>query len=227
VALPTDRPVVLVNYKVYAEATGARAVALTQALEKAAAGGERATLAVAAQATDIQRVASATRVPVFAQHVDALSPGAGTGATLAEAVKEAGASGSLLNHAERRLQLADIAASSARLHKLGLARVICSDTVATTRAAAALHPEFVAIEPPELIGGDVSVTSADPAIVRDAVAAAKGVAPRVRVLCGAGVKTGADLKAALALGAEGVLLASGIVKAKDPAAALRGLLSGL
>ena len=223
---PAGRPVVLVNYKVDAEATGRRAVELTQALARAAQGG-RAVVAVAPQAADLHRVAQASPLPVLAQHVDALPPGSGTGATLPEAVREAGAVGTLLNHAENRLKLADLSASLARAGKLGLVRVACTDTVATTRAAAALGPEFVAIEPPELIGGDVSVTSADPAIVRDAVDAARKVAPNVRVLCGAGVKTGRDLAAALQLGAEGVLLASGVVKAKDPEAALRDLLSGL
>jgi triosephosphate isomerase (TIM) len=224
--LPPDRPVVIVNYKVYAEATGARAVALTQALEKAA-DGVRATLVVCPQAADLHRVSQSTRLPVFAQHVDPVGFGSGTGMTLAEAAKEAGASGSLLNHAEHRLKLADLAAASERLRAAGLARVVCTDTAATTRAAAALRPEFVAIEPPELIGGDVSVTSADPGIVRDAVAAVRSVATDVRVLCGAGVKTGADLAGALKLGTDGVLLASGVVKAKDQERAMRDLLSGL
>lgn len=223
---PADRPVVIINYKTYAEATGRRAVELTQTIERASAGA-RATIAVCPQTADMHRVSTATRLVVLAQHVDAIPPGSGTGATLLEAITEAGAAGSLLNHAERRLQLADLAASNARLHKAGLVRVICSDTVATTRAAAALHPDFVAIEPPELIGGDVSVTRADPAIVRDAVAAASAVAPGMRVLCGAGVKTGEDLAAALKLGAGGVLLASGVVKAKDAGAALQSLLAGL
>lgn len=225
-AFPAGTPVVIVNCKAYLETTGARAVAMAQALEKAAAGA-RATVAVCPQAADLHRVAQATRLAVLAQHVDPIPPGAGTGMTLAEAVKEAGAVGSLLNHAEHRLKLADLAAASERLRGAGLARVICADAIATTRAAAALHPEFVAIEPPGLIGGDVSVTTADPGIVRDAVAAVKAVAPQVRVLCGAGVKTGDDLAAALKLGADGVLLASGVVKAKDPGAALRSLLSGL
>lgn len=224
--LPVDRPLVLVNYKVYAQATGARAVELTKALERAAEGS-RAVIAVAPQALDIHRVASSTTLPVFAQHVDPVKPGSGTGAQLAEAVKESGAIGSLLNHAERRMTLADIDASIHKLKHAGLARVVCTDNVCTTRAAASLGPEFVAIEPPELIGGDVSVTSADPGIVRDAVHAAKEVAPNVRVLCGAGVKTGDDLRAALELGAEGVLLASGVVAHKDPETAMRGLLAGL
>jgi len=223
---PAGVPVVILNYKTYPEATGTKAVAFTHALERAAAG-KRVTLAVAPQAADLWRVSQACRVPVLAQHVDSILPGNGTGASLVEAVRDAGAVGSLLNHAERRLTLAEIDAACARLAKAGLARVVCTDNARTTGAAAALAPELLAIEPPELIGGDVSVTSADPEIVRRSVEAAKRVHPQARVLCGAGVKTGHDLRRALELGAEGVLLASAVMKSKDPAGALAELLSGL
>jgi triosephosphate isomerase len=81
----------------------------------------------------------------------------------------------------------------------------------------------VAVEPPELIGGDISVTKANPRIVEDTVDAVKEANRSVSVLCGAGIKTGADVKAALDLGADGVLLASGVVRAKDPRAALLDL----
>ena len=95
------------------------------------------------------------------------------------------------------------------------------------RALAALNPTMIAVEPPELIGGDISVTSADPEIISATVAAVKEVNPNVRVLCGAGVKNGADVAAAIELGAEGVLLASGVTKASDPGYVLLDLVSGL
>jgi triosephosphate isomerase len=82
---------------------------------------------------------------------------------------------------------------------------------------------MIAGEPPELIGGDISVTSADPGIVKDTVSAVEAVDANIPVLCGAGVKTGEDVRAALELGAKGVLLASGVVKASDPEAVLRDL----
>lgn len=223
---PAGVPVVIVNYKLFPAATGPRAVDFTRALE-AAAEGHRVSLAVCPQAADLWRVSQATRLAVLAQHVDALAPGNGTGATLVDAIRDAGAAGSLLNHAERRLTLADVAASTARLRAAGLASVVCTDTAETTRAAASLGPHFVAIEPPELIGGDVSVTSADPGIVERSVHAAKTADASVRILCGAGVKTGHDLRKALELGADGILLASAITKAKEPGAALRDLLTGL
>lgn len=225
-SLPAGRPLVIVNYKTYPQATGEKAVALTEALSRAA-HGLPVTLVVAPQAADLWRVSRVAAIPLLAQHVDDLEPGNGTGATLPETVKEAGAVGSLVNHAERRLTVAHIEAAIARLRRLGMTSVVCTHNVAATKGAAAMGPDLVAIEPPELIGGDVSVTSADPGIVSSAVKATKAIDTKVRVLCGAGVKTDEDLRAALRLGADGVLLASGVVKAKDPEAAMRSLLNGL
>ena len=88
-------------------------------------------------------------------------------------------------------------------------------------------PNFVAVEPPELIGGDISVTTADPGIVSSTVNAVKNINKNVKILCGAGVKDGKDVAKAIELGADGVLLASGVVKAKDKKSVIRDLASGL
>jgi triosephosphate isomerase len=90
-----------------------------------------------------------------------------------------------------------------------------------------LKPYAIAVEPPELIGSGRAVSKVDPAIVEDTVKAVKRVAKDCVVLCGAGVTNGEDVRAALELGAEGVLLASGVVKAKDQKAALLDLTAGL
>ena len=219
-------PLVVVNYKVYPQVTGKAAVALTQALERVAArvGGH---LAVAPGAVELAAVAQATRLPVLAQHVDPLAPGAGTGHVTVESLQAAGAKGSLVNHAERKVGLEVLQATVQRLRAAGMVSLVCAGTVEASRAAAALRPDLVAVEPPELIGGAVSVTSADPGIVRGAVDAVKAIAPEVRVLCGAGVKTGKDVRRALELGADGVLLASGVAAVKEPEKALLDLLEGL
>ncbi len=110
---------------------------------------------------------------------------------------------------------------------LGLRTVVCADTPETSASVAVLGPEFVAVEPPELIGGDISVTDAKPEVVENAVRAVQRIDSSVRVLCGAGVKNGKDVKKAVDLGASGVLLASGVVKAKDPRAVLMDLVQYL
>jgi triosephosphate isomerase len=222
-------PRIVVNAKAYAEATGAAAsLRLARACARVAdATGQGIALAPPQMELAALGRRSALRVPLLAQHCDPNPPGAATGWVTAEAVAAAGARGSLVNHAEHKRPHAEVAATVGRLHAAGLWSLLCADSLAEARALAALQPTMLAVEPPELIGGDVSVTTADPSIVSDAAKAVRKVAPRTMVLCGAGVKTGEDVAAALRLGAHGVLLASGVVKAKDPAAALRDLASGL
>ncbi len=180
-------------------------------------------IAVAPQTADIVPVAE-TGVETWAQHVSAVEHGSHTGSTLAESLARAGATGTLLNHSERRLRLAEIDAGIRAAERAGLETVVCANNPRQIAAAASLKPDAVAVEPPELIGTGTPVSKADPDIVTDSVEAAGGDVP---VLCGAGISTGEDLTAASDLGAEGVLLASGVAKADDPRAALEALVEPL
>jgi triosephosphate isomerase len=180
-------------------------------------------VAVVPQTAAIGRVAE-TGVETWAQHVSGVGSGSHTGSTLAEAVADAGATGTLLNHSERRRRLADIDAGIRAAERAGLETVVCANNPRQIAAAARLEPDAVAVEPPELIGTGTPVSKADPEIVTDSVAAAGDEVP---VLCGAGISTGEDLLAAAELGAEGVLLASGVAKADDPQAALEALVEPL
>ncbi len=221
-----DKPFILINLKTYTEGAGQRAHAIAGAAEQVASESG-AIIAIAPSYMNIHPIAMHYVLPVYAQHVDGEKPGAHTGHVTAESLKMAGASGSLVNHAERRLTLAGVEASVNALRLEGLMSVVCSNNEATSAAAAALAPGYVAIEPPELIGGGVSVSKANPDIIRRSVEVVKSVNPSVTVLAGAGVQTGEDVKIALELGAGGVLLASGVVKAKAPIAVLRDLVSML
>ncbi|WP_128478371.1 triose-phosphate isomerase [Halorussus pelagicus] len=183
-------------------------------------------VAVAPQAAHLERVAE-TGVETWAQHVSPVEHGSHTGSTLAEAAAEAGATGTMLNHSERRLKLADIDAALAAAERVGLETCICANNPDQIGAVAGLGPDAVAVEPPELIGTGTPVSKADPDIVTDAVAAAEDADDSVAVYCGAGISTGEDLAAAQELGAEGVLLASGVAKADDPEAALKDLVAPL
>jgi len=196
----------------------------TAARDVAEASGAR--IAVSPQAADLARVAE-TGVETWAQHVSPNGHGSHTGSTLAEAAAENGAEGTLINHSEKRLKLADVDGSVRAAERAGMETIVCGNNPAQIGAAAALGPDAVAVEPPALIGGDVSVATADPGIVEDAVAAAEAVDDDVDVFCGAGVSTGEDVAAAGDLGAAGVLLASGVAKADDPEAVLEDLVSGI
>jgi len=208
---------VLVNLKAY----DCDPVAIAQtARDVSDASGVR--VAIAPQAAHLGAVAG-TGVETWAQHVSPVEHGSHTGSTLAEAVADAGAVGTLLNHSEKRRTLADIDAALDAAARADLETIVCANNPDQIGAAAALGPDAVAVEPPELIGTGTPVSKADPDIVRDAVDAAAAVDDSVDVLCGAGISTGEDLAAARDLGAEGVLLASGVAKAGDPEAALADL----
>ncbi len=208
-------PIVLVNFKTYAEGTGKNALKLAMACEKVSLE-TKVCVGVAPQFVDITLVADAVEIPVFAQHIDPVTHGSFTGHVLPEAIKEAGAVGTLINHSERRLKIADIDAAITRARENGLISVVCSNNAAVSEAAAMLKPDMVAVEPPELIGTGIPVSKATPEVVSGTVKLVKQVNRDVIVLCGAGITQGEDVAAALRLGTEGVLVASGIVKAKDP-----------
>ena len=221
-----DTPVIIINVKTYEEGTGKKAVELAKCIEKVR-NESKVEIAIAVQPTDIYAVCHATNIPVFAQHIDAIKYGSHTGWILPEAIKEAGATGTLLNHSERPLSMDEIAKGIERAHELKMDTVVCAGNVDMAMAVAALSPHFVAIEPPELIGGDISVTKAKPGIVRNAVNEVKKINAAVKVLCGAGVKKGEDVRKAIELGTDGVLLASGVVKARDKEGILKNLVKGI
>ncbi len=210
-----SEPFLLVNFKTYLEATGKRAVELSRTIEQVA-NSYNVNVGVAPQFCDIAPIAAQVQVPVFAQHVDPIAPGAHTGHVLAEAVKAAGGSGTLVNHSERTVLTSDIEKSVAHTHEIGLSTVVCAATPALAATVALCKPDMIAIEPPELIGSGRAVSKERPEIVSDAVRKIRAVNHEVGILCGAGVTTGKDVYAALKLGAQGVLVASGVVKAARP-----------
>jgi len=212
-------PIILVNFKTYIEGTGKNALKLAKTCEQVSSE-TNVCVAVAPQAVDIAPVAAAVSVPVFSQHIDPVLAGSFTGHVLAESVKEAGAVGTLINHSERRLKLADIDAIITRARENRLMSVVCSNNALVSAAAAALKPSMIAVEPPELIGTGIPVSKAKPEVVSGTVELVRRLNRDVVILCGAGITRGDDVAAALRLGTEGVLVASGIVKAKDPYAVL-------
>jgi len=181
---------------------------------------------VAPATPEIARVVAAVPVAVLAQHVDPGDPGPSTGYVPVPALVAAGARGSLVNHSEHPLPFPKVAAVVGSLAAAGLAAVVCARSPEVTRRLAALRPPYVAIEPPDLIGGPRAVSTARPEVVVEGVRAAHEVSPRTHVLCGAGVRDRQDVRRALELGSEGVLVASAVVLAPRPRAAIDELLSG-
>jgi triosephosphate isomerase len=213
--LKLNEPMIIVNFKTYLESTGKRALELAKQAEKA--NKETGVqIIVAPQFVDLAKIAETVEIPVFAQHLDPIKPSSSTGHILAEAIKEAGAVGTLINHSERQLRLIDIQAAVALAREKGLTSCVCANNPSTSAAVAALKPDITSIEPPELIGTGIPVSKAKPEIVTDTVKLVHQVNSGMTILCGAGISQAEDVAIALRLGTRGVLVASGIVKAKDP-----------
>ncbi len=219
-------PLIVVNFKTYPQATGGHAVDLAKTCESVSEE-HGVQIIVAPQIPDLYRVSSVVDIPVFSQHMDPGEPGRFTGHVLAETLVEAGCSGTLLNHSEHRMQLADIEAAVRRAEQHHLYTVVCTNNPPVSVAAATLLPSAVAVEPPELIGTGISVSQAQPEVITGTVEQIRAVNKDVTVLCGAGISSGADVEAAVRLGAQGVLLASAVAKADDPRSVLEDLVRPL
>ncbi len=217
-----NRPLIIVNFKTYQGAQGHSAEVLARAMESV---DTDARLVAAVSALDLSSVVKAApNLEVWCQHLDPITFGSNTGWLHPDTALTRGASGTLINHAEHKVSLENVAMLLDQVPE-GFEVCACAADVDEARALAALVPDYVAVEPPELIGGDISVTSADPEIVSGTVSAVIDTNENVRVLCGAGVKTGMDVSTAMDLGAGGVLLASGVTKSLNPSESLADLVS--
>ena len=217
----------IINFKTYPTGTGAQAEKLAKLCSKVAAASKEVDVMLAVQAADIGRVArAAPHCKILAQHVDAISPGKNTGWLLPESAKESGAIGTLLNHAEHRLSPDTLKACIARAKEAGLFTAACADTADNSAKIAAMVPDCIAIEDPELIGGKVSVSTANPNLITDAVRKIKAVAD-IPALCGAGVNSKDDMKMAVKLGTLGGLVANAVMSAENPRKMVEELVAGI
>jgi triosephosphate isomerase len=154
-------------------------------------------------------------VIVLAQHLDDKKVGSTTGFMIPEIVKKSKINGSLINHSEHRIPEKEIKNLIKRLKHLKLKTVLCVKNVNESKKYAKLNPTFIAIEPPELIGTGRAISTERPQLITNAVDCVKSAKNSTKLLCGAGIVSGNDVARAKQLGSKGILVASGIVKAKN------------
>lgn len=219
-------PCLIINFKAFKEGTGKNALKIAKAAEKIS-NSLNVCIAVSPNFLDLKEIAKKISILSFAQHMDAVDEGAFTGYVTAYQIKEAGGKGVIINHSEKRIELDCIEDVIELAKKYDLTSIVCANEIEVAKAVAVLNPDFIALEPPELIGGNISVSQAQPEVITKFVIEVKKLNPKVKLLIGAGIKTKDDVKKAVELGADGVILASGVVKAKDVSKAIEDLASGL
>jgi len=204
----------IVNLKNYPEILGDGSVRLAQAVQRVS-DKVRVEAIVAPPTPMLALVASKSKVQVYSQTVGSKSGDKTTGEILPEAVKAAGASGTILNHSESRRSPSELRTLVPRLAGMGMGVCLCSQTAAEAARLASLEPKYLAIEPPELIGSGIAVSKARPELVERTVTGVRRAGYKGQILCGAGIVSGVDVAKAVELGVDGVLVASSVVKAPD------------
>lgn len=210
----------LINFKVYKEAMNMAIVAIANKVAAETGVG----IVLCPSHVFLKEISKI--MPAFAQSIDPVEAGAHTGAVIAEYVKQAGAIGTLINHSEKRIPMKDIKVCVERCKDAGILSCVCAASEAEVEEIARMGPDMILIEPPELVGGNVSVSTARPEIVKNSVDIAQRISKNTKVLCGAGIKNRNDVVKALQLGAAGVGVSSGIIKAPDIEKAIRDIASG-
>ena len=216
----------IINFKTYKQATGPKALKLTQICKKISKKTKQKIM-IAVQATDISLV-SKLKIPVLAQHTDYFEQGRNTGKVLPEAIKQVGAIGTLINHSENPLSLKIIEKTIKRCKDINLLTLVCVSNIKKTDQILKLKPNIIAYEVPELVASGKSITQIKPDSVKKFAKLVqkynKKHKTKIKPLCGAGISKVKDVRTALKLGCEGVLVASAFVKSKNPSKILKEMI---
>ena len=148
-----------------------------------------------------------------------LEKGRATGFILPEAVRGDKAIGSFLNHSEHKLGFDVLKKTVKRCNEVGLKTVVFASSLREALKIEKLKPDYLVIEPPELVGGKVSVSESKPELIEKIKKSLK-----MDFLVGAGIHSYEDLKIAMKLGASGIAVSSAICNVKNSGKALRELI---
>ncbi len=212
-----SRPVIILNLKSYKEVFGEEGLKVLSIIEEVADEFPQVIFAVAPNITCLSEfVKSRRKVRIYSQHADPFPMGAYTGHIPLEAIKLLGADGTLINHSERPVSIKTVSSVVEQARHLAIEVIACGGDIEEISKIASLKPNYVAFEPPELIGTGISVSKARPEELKASVAIiVEQSESRSIPICGAGISSGEDVKLALEYGARGVLIASAFVKARN------------
>ena len=208
-----EKTLFIINCKNYEEIAGSKITKFVKIAEKIAKK-HKLKIAVAPPQHLLGQISN-SKILILAQHLDNVKIGSTTGFMIPELVKKSKIDGSLINHSEHRISSKEISALVSKLKELKMISVVCVKNVAEAKKYAKLNPDYIAIEPPGLIGSGRAVSKERPELITNAVKAVKNPRRKTKLLCGAGIVSGADVEKAIQLGSKGILVASGIIKAKN------------
>jgi triosephosphate isomerase len=213
----------IINFKNYEEISADGALRLSETARQVAEKIQ-VEIILAPPHPVLALIAKEIEIPVICQHVDDEKMGPSTGFTVPEIAKSYGSIGSLINHSEHRIEMNSIASLVKRLRKLGMVSIVCAQEPQEVVEISTFEPDFIAIEPPELIGSGKAVSKENPTVITKSI---EGAGSRSRIICGAGISDKEDVSKAMELGSQGILVASGVIKATSWDKKLTELASGM
>jgi triosephosphate isomerase (TIM) len=213
----------IINFKNYEEVSADGAIRLGETARKVAEKIQ-VEIILAPPHPVLALIAKEVEIPVICQHVDDEKMGPSTGFTVPEIAKSYGAIGSLINHSEHRMEMNSIASLVKRLRRLGMVSIVCAQEPQEVVEISTFEPDFIAIEPPELIGSGKAVSKENPTVITKSI---EGAGSRSRIICGAGISDKEDVSKAMELGSQGLLVASGVIKATSWEKKITELASGM
>ncbi|MBU0998535.1 triose-phosphate isomerase [Patescibacteria group bacterium] len=215
---------IFINFKTYQEASGLKALSLVSIIEDVAISSQIKIIPVV-QIIDLKEIVSVTKLEVWVQKIDSVSYGANTGSILAEEIVNAGARGTFLNHSENKISDFNLLKTVVdKAKKVNLKTLVFCSSLEELEKNKTLNPDFLSYEPPELIGGDISVAASQPDIIAKAAVISKEAG--IPLIIGAGIASQEDVRKSLEMGAVGVAVASHVIKSQNPRGALMNLTEG-
>ncbi|MEK6871270.1 MAG: triose-phosphate isomerase [Nanoarchaeota archaeon] len=212
------QPIIIINFKNYKQ--GNDVIALAQKIARAAQS-PKIKIILAVSSVDISLLTGKISLPIFGQHVDSFESGRHTGFILAAALKKAGGDGTLLNHSEHPLSFDVLKETMCECKKNKLETAVFAKNLAEEQKIETLQPDYLIYEPPALVGGNISVTKSDGALLKKFVHTI-----RMPFLIGAGIRTAKDVEEAAHLGAGGIAVSSVIMQSRNPNKMLKELIKG-
>ena len=150
---------------------------------------------IAVPPTEMRIITKETTLPVYAQHADYHEKGRSTGYVIPESLNDAGAAGTILNHAEHRMIFAKLKKTVERCKEAGLKTIVCAANLSEVKRIIKLGPFAIAYEDPKLIASGKSITEMKENELKEFVKLVEKT--NIIPLCGAGITNSKDVADAL------------------------------
>jgi triosephosphate isomerase len=204
----------IINLKNYIETAGDNTLRIVKDAERVSEKLD-VEIIISPPQPSLALIAKQTKLKVISQHIDLKKHGASTGFYIAEIIEKVGAIGSLINHSEHGIKTEEIKESIEKLKEVNLLSFVCVKTLEELKVILKFEPDFIAIEPPELIGTQKSISSEKPFLIQKSNELIKQENNGTKLICGAGINKSEDIKTAVENGASGILVSSSITRANN------------